>query len=580
MAKSVRDQTAADRGYVDLHEHIVALREAGLLFEVDREINKDTEMHPLVRWQYRGGVEEEDRKAWLFNNVTDAKGREYDIPVLVGGLAANQAVYKLGMGCELDQIKETWIKALNNPIDPVEVPFDDAPCHDLVYEGEDLLNGFGVDQIPVPISSPGWDNAPYFAASHFITKDPTNGIQNMGNYRAMVKAPNRVGFNPSIELRTGGYMHWEEWKKLGKPMPCAIVIGAPPIVSFTAVQKVPEKYDEFQVSGGLCGKPLNVVKAKTVDILVPAEAEIVIEGYISTDLLEPEAPFGESHGHVNLQEYNGFMDVTAVTRRKDAVMVSWVSQVTPSESSAIKRPAYEAAQLEHLRDHLGIKGIKHVSTHEPLTSLHKLIIAVVDSDMPRTEVWRALYGIASLRRAEGKWVIAVNEDIDPDDTNAVFWAMSYRCKPHRDVEILKNKDEGHGPRSLEDSNDSAVLIDATLKETYPPVSLPKREYMEGAAEIWYELGLPKLKPQRPWYGYDMGEWNDDLETMAQRAVKGDYWQTGEIIAQKRRGDLKMNTEVRTLGEGTPGAGDKKDKGDLTWDGLKDASHSLQVPHKE
>ncbi len=402
----------------------------------------------------------------------------------------------------------------------------------------------------------------------------------MGNYRAMVKAPNRVGFNPSIELRTGGYMHWEEWKKLGKPMPCAIVIGAPPIVSFTAVQKVPEKYDELQVSGGLCGKPLNVVKAKTVDILVPAEAEIVIEGYISTDLLEPEAPFGESHGHVNLQEYNGFMDVTAVTRRKDAVMVSWVSQVTPSESSAIKRPAYEAAQIEHLRDHLGIKGIKHVCTHEPLTSLHKLIIAVVDRDMPRTEIWRALYGIASLRRAEGKWVIAVNEDIDPDDTNAVFWAMSYRCKPHRDVEILKNKDEGHGPRSLQDSNDSAVLVDATLKETYPPVSLPKREYMEGAASIWYELGLPKLKPQRPWYGYDMGEWNESLETMAQRAVRGDYWQTGEIIAQKRRGDLKMNTEVRTLGEGTPGAGDQKEKGELSWDGLKDASHSLRVQHRE
>ncbi|MBD21071.1 MAG: carboxylase [Rhodospirillaceae bacterium] len=580
MAKSIREQTAADRGYVDLHEHIVALREAGLLFEVDREINKDTEMHPLVRWQYRGGIEEEDRKAWLFNSVTDAKDRKYDIPVLVGGLAANSAVYKLGMGCELDEIKETWIKALNNPIDPSEVPFDEAPCHELVYEGEDLLNGFGVDQIPVPISSPGWDNAPYFAASHFITKDPNNGIQNMGNYRAMVKAPNRVGFNPSIELRTGGYMHWEEWKKIGKPMPCAIVIGAPPIVSFTAVQKVPEKYDEFQVSGGLCGKPLNVVKAKTVDILVPAEAEIVIEGYISTDLLEPEAPFGESHGHVNLQEYNGFMDVTAVTRRENAVMVSWVSQVTPSESSAIKRPAYEAAQIEHLRDHLGIKGIKHVCTHEPLTSLHKLIIAVVDREMPRTEIWRALYGIASLRRAEGKWVIAVNEDIDPDDTNAVFWAMSYRCKPHRDVEILKNKDEGHGPRSLQDSNDSAVLIDATLKETYPPVSLPKREYMEGAADIWYELGLPKLKPQRPWYGYDMGEWNEDLETMAQRAVKGEYWQTGEIIAQKRRGDLKMNTEVRTLGEGTPGAGDRKEKGELTWDGLKDASHSLRVQPKE
>lgn len=581
MNKSIRDQTFEDRGYYDLHEHIERLRDSGLLFTVERQINKDTEMHPLVRWQYRGGVEEEDRKAWLFQDVSDSKGRKYDIPVLVGGLAANRAVYQLGMGCELNAIKETWIKALNNPVPPNEVGFDEAPCHDLVYTDEQLLNGFGVDQIPVPISSPGWDNAPYFAASHFITKDPHTGIQNMGNYRAMVKAPNRVGFNPSIELRTGGYMHWEEWKKLGKAMPCCIVVGAPPIVSFTAVQKVPEKYDEFEISGGLCGKPLNVVKAKTVDLLVPAEAEIVIEGYISTELLEPEAPFGESHGHVNLQEYNGYMDVTAVTRRKNAVMVSWISQVTPSESSAIKRPAYEAAQIEHLRDHLGIKGIKHVSTHEPLTSLHKLIVAVVERDIPRTEIWRALYGIASLRRAEGKWVIAVNEDIDPDDTDAVFWAMSYRCKPHRDVEILKNKDEGHGPRSLQDSNDSAVLIDATLKETFPPVSLPKREYMEKAAVIWEELGLQKLRPKRPWYGYDMGEWNQDLEVMARRAVEGDFWKTGEVIAQRRRSDVSMNTEVRTLDEGTPGAGElEKETGELKWDGLKDASHSLQERPKE
>ena len=581
MNKSIRDQTFEDRGYYDLHEHIERLRNSGLLFTVDRQINKDTEMHPLVRWQYRGGVEEEDRKAWLFRDVSDSKGRKYDIPVLVGGLAANSAVYQLGMGCELNAIKETWIKALNNPVPPNEVGFDEAPCHDLVYTDEQLLNGFGVDQIPVPISSPGWDNAPYFAASHFITKDPHTGIQNMGNYRAMVKAPNRVGFNPSIELRTGGYMHWEEWRRLEKAMPCCIVVGAPPIVSFTAVQKVPEKYDEFEISGGLCGKPLNVVKAKTVDLLVPAEAEIVIEGYISTELLEPEAPFGESHGHVNLQEYNGYMDVTAVTRRKNAVMVSWISQVTPSESSAIKRPAYEAAQIEHLRDHLGIKGIKHVSTHEPLTSLHKLIVAVVERDIPRTEIWRALYGIASLRRAEGKWVIAVNEDIDPDDTDAVFWAMSYRCKPHRDVEILKNKDEGHGPRSLQDSNDSAVLIDATLKETFPPVSLPKREYMEKAAVIWEELGLQKLRPKRPWYGYDMGEWNQDLEVMARRAVEGDFWKTGEVIAQRRRSDISMNTEVRTLDEGTPGAGElEKETGELKWDGLKDASHSLQERPKE
>ena len=558
------------RGYRDLHEHIAALREAGLLIEVDRRINKDTEMHPLVRWQFRGGIDAEDRKAFLFTDVVDSKGREFDIPVLVCGLAANSRVYEMGMGVPVAEIKENWIRAMNAPIAPNVV--EDAPCHEIVYRDNELLNGNGLDALPVPISSPGWDNAPYTTSSHFITKDPETGVQNMGNYRGMLKAPNRIGMNPSIELRTGGYMHWEAWKKRGEPMPCAIVLGCPPVVSFTAVQKMPEKLDELWVSGGLVGKPLNVVRAKTVDLLVPAEAEVVIEGYVSTELLEPEAPFGESHGHVNLQEYNGYVDVTAITRRRKAVITSWVSQVTPSESSAIKRPAYEAAQIEHLRDHLGIKGVRHVATHEPLTSLHKLIVVVVDRETPRTEIWRALYGVASLRRAEGKWVIAVNEDIDPDDTNAVFWAMSYRSKPHRDVEILKHKDEGHGPRSLIDSEDSAVLVDATLKETFPPVSLPKRQYMEAAAEIWDELGLPKLRPERPWFGYDLGEWNEDLETMARRAVRSEYWETGQIIAQRRRGDVSMNTEVRTLDEGNPGAsGSGSDEGELTWDGLTDAS---------
>ncbi len=559
-----------ERGYRDLHQHIAALREAGLLIEVGRRINKDTEMHPLVRWQFRGGIPAEDRKAFLFTNVTDSKGRRFDIPVLVCGLAANSRVYEMGMGVPLAEIKENWIRAMNAPIQPNLVA--DAPCHEIVYRGPDLLNGNGLDALPVPISSPGWDNAPYTTSSHFITKDPETGVQNMGNYRGMLKAPDRIGMNPSIELRTGGYMHWEAWKKRGEPMPCAIVLGCPPVVSFTAVQKMPEKLDELWVSGGLVGKPLNVVRAETVDLVVPAEAEVVIEGLVSTELLEPEAPFGESHGHVNLQEYNGYMDVTAITRRRDAVITSWVSQVTPSESSAIKRPAYEAAQIEHLRNHLGIKGVKHVATHEPLTSLHKLIVVVVERDIPRTEIWRALYGVASLRRAEGKWVIAVNEDIDPDDTNAVFWAMSYRSKPHRDVEILKHKDEGHGPRSLVDSEDSAVLVDATLKETFPPVSLPKRQYMEAAAEIWNELGLPRLKPERPWFGYDLGEWNEDLESMARRAVRSEYWETGRIIAQRRRSDVSMNTEVRTLDEGNPGAsGAGDEQGELEWDGLTDAS---------
>ena len=536
--------TAPERGYPDLHDHVEALRAAGLLLVIDREINKDTEMHPLVRWQFRGGIPEEDRKAFLFTNVVDSRGRTFDIPVLVCGLAGSRAIYSVGMQCAVEEIRDRWIRAMASPVPPRLV--ERGVCQEIVYEGADLRNGHGLDDLPVPISTPGWDNAPYTSSSHFITKDPETGIQNMGNYRGQLKAPDRLGMNTSIELRTGGYIHWLKWKALGRPMPCAVVLGGPPAVSFTAVQKLPENLDELHVTGGLLGRPLNVVRAKTVDLVVPAEAEIVIEGYVSTEWLEPEAPFGESHGHVNLQEYNGYLDVTAITRRKNAILTSWVSQVTPSESSCIKRPAYEAAQLIHLRDHLGIRGVHKVVTHEPLTSLHKLIVVQFEKGVPQTEIWRALYGVASFRRAEGKWVVAVDTDIDADNSDAIFWAMSYRCKPHRDVQLLFHKDEGHGPRSRLDHEDSAVLINAVLKETFPPISLPKRQYMEGARKIWEELGLPRLKPEMPWYGYDLGEWTAELERQAQRAVESEYWETGRWCAAHRRKDVAMNTELRTL----------------------------------
>jgi UbiD family decarboxylase len=540
------DKSVTTRLYRDLPEHIDALRDAGLLIEVDRAINKDTEMHPLVRWQYRGGVPEKDRKAWLFTNVTDAKGKQYDMPVLVGGLAGNRAIYQLGFGHDLAEINEIWIDAINNPIPPQVVDANHAPCQEIVIEGEDLLSGQGLDALPVPISTPGWDNGPYLSSGHFITKDPATGIQNVGIYRSQLKAPNRLGMNTSVELRPGGFRHWQAWKELGQPMPCAIAIGCPPVISYGAVQKVPLDLDEIAVVGGLIGGPVNVVRGHGVDLLVPAESELIIEGFVDTEYLEPEGPFGESHGHVNLMEYNGFMTVTAISRKTRPIFTSIISQVTPSESSVIKRVAYEPLFLNHLQSALGIRGVLGVSMHEPLTNIRKVIVITMADDAPRTEVWRALYGTASLQAASGKYVIAVNGDIDPDNTDAVFWAMSYRAKPHRDIQILPHKDEGHGPRSTADSEDSALLIDATLKETFPPISLPKKEFMEQAADIWNELGLPELKPEAPWHGYDLGEWTDEMEAMAVRATDGDYWETGRAYAQRRRGDIPMNTEIRAL----------------------------------
>jgi 3-polyprenyl-4-hydroxybenzoate decarboxylase len=305
------------RAYPDLHDHIAALDRAGLLVTRHRPINKDTEMHPLVRWQFRGGIEEKDRKAFLFKNVVDSKGRKYDIPVLVGGLAANREIYRIGIGCELDEIDARWVKAAANPIPPRVV--ENAPCHEIVITGKATSTSRARASTASRCRSPRPAGTSRRTPRCRSTSrsDPDTGVQNMGNYRGQVKARRRLGMNPSLELRPGIYIHWERLRARGfKKLPCAVVLGAPPCITFTSVQKLPETLDELHVAGALVGAPINVVKAKTVDLLVPAEAEIVIEGFIDTEWLEPEAPFGESHGHVNLQEFNAYMDVTAITRAR------------------------------------------------------------------------------------------------------------------------------------------------------------------------------------------------------------------------------------------------------------------------
>jgi UbiD family decarboxylase len=538
-----RAQATHARSYPDLHDHVLALARAGLLVVVEEPINKDTEMHPLVRWQYRGGIPESDRKAFLFTQPTDGKGAHFDIAVLVAGLAANPEVYRIGFGRPLEEIGAAWVQALASPVEPHVVTA--APCQELCIVGDALdKTGSGLDGLPVPISTPGFDNAPYLSAGHYITKDPDTGRQNVGNYRGQLKAPRRLGMNPSVELRAGIYAHWLKYKARGEPMPCAVVIGCPPVISYASVQKMPEYLDEVWVAGALAGSPINVVQGKTVDLLIPAEAEIVIEGLIDTESLEPEAPFGESHGYVNLQEYNAFMNVTAITRRRNAILTSFISQVTPSESSVIRRVAMEPLYLHHLRSVLGIKAVKRVAMHEPLTSLYAVIGIQFARGTPVTEIWRALDGASTLHRFAGKWIIAVDEDIDPHNADALFWAMSYRCQPQHNLRVMPHKHPGHGPRGPRDEGETAaVLIDATLKGTYAPVALPRREYMERAKLIWERLGLPPLKPENPWHGYELGYWPAELERQARLAAASDYFALGREMGNQRRRDVAMNTPV-------------------------------------
>ena len=392
------------------------------------------------------------------------------------------------------------------------------------------------------------------ALPRYITKDPDTGIQNLGTYRGQVKAPLRLGLNPSIAARAGSYTHWTKYKARGERMPAAVVLSGPPCVAFTAAQKVPENIDELAVAGGLVGAPVNVVRAKTVDLLVPAEAEIIVEGYVITADLEPEAPFGESHGHMNLQEYNAYMEVTCITRRKNAILTSIISQVTPSESSVIKRVALEPLFTQHLREVLGIRAVVRVSMHEPLTNLRPFIIITMAAGASETEVWRALLGATALHAIAGKYVIAVDDDIDPRNSDMILWALAYRANPTLDFQIIDHKQQGHGPKSKRNGGqDSIVLVNAMLGKEHFPADLSSQARVHGTREGAYGGGA---WPSTLAAGAALvrlirsisGSGRKISMSPQKRATEGDYFTYGESLVARRRSDVSMNTEVRTLND--------------------------------
>ena len=131
-----RAQQPVNGPSLDFQAHLAVLENKGLLVRIDRPINKDTELHPLVRWQFLGGIPEDERRAFLFTNVVNSRGRRYDIPVVVGALAASPRIYAIGMGCPIEEIGATWMRAIANPIAPVVV--SSPPCQEVVATGDDL----------------------------------------------------------------------------------------------------------------------------------------------------------------------------------------------------------------------------------------------------------------------------------------------------------------------------------------------------------------------------------------------------------------------------------------------------------
>ncbi len=522
------------KSYEDLREFIAVLDKNGKLYRIHRLINKDTELQPLVRWQFRG-LAEEQRKAFLFDNVTDGENRKFNCAVLVAGLAGSEAIYCLGLKCQADEVADRWLYAMDHPIEPVVV--HQGSCQEEIHKGAELLAHGGLMEFAVPISTPGFDNGPYITAGHWITKDPETGRRNVGNYRGLIKGPTLSG------LMTGTPQdlpsHWEKCRKKGIPLEVAIVVGTVPAVSYCATQKVPPEMDELALAGGLAGEPIRLVKCQTVDLEVPATAEVVLEGVIPTNYLEEEGPYGESMGYVDPRTLSMLFELKCVTHRKNPIWVSIISQVTPSESSKIKAMGMSTLVKRFIVSK-GYDCVREVHMIEPLVNLRPYV-AVSLQKRNDQDPWGVMQAVLDYGDRVGKMIVAVDEDINVRDPVAVTWAITHRSQPHKDIKVVGDRPFGATPigmvathpSSRYDNCESSLLIDATRKADFPPLSLPKKEYMMRAREIWEEIGLPKLEPQEPWHGYLMGLWPDELAHEADLAAQSEHEKVWEKLKKTR-----------------------------------------------
>ena len=527
--------------YKDLRDYLQTLQENDKLVTVDRPVSKETELTSLVRLQFRG-LPEEMRKGFLFNDVRDAKGKKMDMRVATGVYASSIQVYALGLRCEPsnESVQKRWTGALLNPIKTKLV--EKGPVQEVVLTKEDIdKGGSGLDILPAPVECPGFSGQ-IRTTTFIITKDPKTGIQNMGNYSAHIVGRSKAQWE--INRGNHGWIHWNLAKEMGRDLECAVIVGGPPSLFFVAAAKIQYGVDELDIAGGLAGQPLEVVKCKTVDLVVPAHAEIVVEGVVPTDRMEQGNSFGEYTGYMAMDVWaRPIINVNCITYRKDAIFVHIMSQMPPSESSKVRQISSENVFFKFLKYDCKVPGIIDVAWHE-ISQAQWCVIRM--KKINNTHPWQALHLAAGYDPRWGKIFITVDEDIDARDIDSVIWALGWRMQPQRDVQVIGGRfagldvsaykpDAPHAEKVMPNiTGSSAILIDATIKWPYPPVSLPKKEYMEKALRMWEELELPRLKLKQPWYGYSLGYWPEESERDAQDILRGNFEEVGKRLERKTK----------------------------------------------
>lgn len=455
--------------YNDLREWIAKLEEEGELKRIKAEVDWNLEIGAIAQRAYDM---KDKAPALLFENIKDyhnTHGKKF----FTGSLTTNSRI-ALTLGLPKDthprQIIQTVRSRIKNPVKPVLVKT--GPCKEVIEKGDDV----NILEFPVP----KWhdlDGGRYINTfGGVLVKHPQTGWMNLGIYRGMVVDKKTIAWF-LILGKHWGHVYYE-YIKLGKPMPVAVVYGWDPVLPFCACAAYPAGVSEYDMMGAMRQKPVELVRCETVDLEVPATAEIILEGYIPVDpkTYVMEGPFGEFPGY-----YTGsvspkpIMNITCVTHRKDPIFQGTLEGRPPHEDSRCGSISMSAIAWDNL-EKMGVPGITDVFCPP----------AVGNGGTVRVQINKRYNGHAKQVAAciwasavsQYKYVFVAEEDIDIHDPGDVEWAIAYRVDPKEDVIVFPGMpgsplDPSNGPRDniisvYGGARWNRLLIDATRSWRWGP----------------------------------------------------------------------------------------------------------------
>ena len=482
--------------FTDLRDWLDKVKEIGELKTISEEVDWDEELAAITYM----AAKEKGGPALLFENV---KGSPKGFRTLSNILGSSNRRIALTLGLPVDLPPIELIRRTkdfyNTRIPPRIVDKKDAPVN------ENIVTEKNINLFLFPAAKM-WplDGGRYIGtADVVITKDPETGYLNLGTYRQMILSENQVGFY--VSPGKDALLHREKWWKMGKPCEVAAAYGVDPLLFMLGSMGFPKNVSEYEYAGGIKGKPIKVVKGEVTDLLVPAEAEIVVEGLSYPNQFKDEGPFGEFTGYYGRPGGDTpFIEVKRVHYRSNPILTAALMADHPSCEQNHFFGIMRSARIWNDLDLMGIPGIKGVYSVPAAAGGFGMVVVSMEQRFPG----HASQAAALAAQCAGgsyytKWVVIVDEDVDPTDLEQVIWAMSTRCSPTEDIDILRNTwstylDPTRNPPE-ERPFGSKALIKACKNfkyiKTFSKRSFLRESVYTKVKERWGKLGFKTPPPE-------------------------------------------------------------------------------------